>query len=64
MKPICLPCKGRWLRACEQTEGLFGGSKPPPYDYTLFFIANNEKRTTYTGGPFLFAILSVFILQR
>ena len=22
---------------------------------------NNEKRTTYTGGPFLFAILSVFI---
>lgn len=36
-------------------------NKPPPYDYTLFFIANNEKRTTYTGGPFLFAILSVFI---
>ena len=26
---------------------------------TTFY--NNEKRTTYTGGPFLFAILSVFI---
>ena len=52
----------------KQSGGLFRSeciipssteSKPPPYG--LQETKNNEKRTTHTGGPFLFAILSVFI---
>ena len=45
LQPICLPCKGRWLRACEQTEGLSGGSKPPPYGNSIFCRVRCPHRT-------------------